>query len=269
MGDELPRSTAAGRVIEWDNAAADYAAHRAPFPDLLVDLLRPLGVGGPGQHVVDLATGVGTPALEFARGGSRVTGVDSSAGMLAEAARRAREESLPLTTVHAPAEETGLPDACADAVTVGQAWHWFDAPRAAREVARLLVPGGNAAICALDWLVGADALVDATFDVLRRHNPDVVARRPLESVDRRDEWLTDLGGAGLDRRASMEVVTPLAYTAESWRGRLRASTWVDATLAPSAVVDADAELREVLREAPPTFAVPHVIFVAVAEKRAK
>ena len=43
----------------------------------------------------------------------------------------------------APAEETGLPDDNFDVVTAGQCWHWFDRPRAAAEVARLLRPGGT------------------------------------------------------------------------------------------------------------------------------
>jgi SAM-dependent methyltransferase len=41
------------------------------------------------------------------------------------------------------AEAIPLPDAAVAAVTVGQAWHWFDPGVAGPEVSRVLVPGGR------------------------------------------------------------------------------------------------------------------------------
>lgn len=40
------------------------------------------------------------------------------------------------------AERIPLPDASVDAITVGQALHWFDLDRAVPEMARVLAPGG-------------------------------------------------------------------------------------------------------------------------------
>jgi hypothetical protein len=48
----------------FGKAAADYGKFRAGFPDSLFDRLKPFGVGMPGQHIVDLGTGV--VALEAA-----------------------------------------------------------------------------------------------------------------------------------------------------------------------------------------------------------
>lgn len=39
-------------------------------------------------------------------------------------------------------EQTGLPDGSCDAVTVGSAFHWMDAPRARQEFLRILRPRG-------------------------------------------------------------------------------------------------------------------------------
>jgi SAM-dependent methyltransferase len=44
--------------------------------------------------------------------------------------------------VLAPAEQSGLPDASIDLVTVAQALHWFDLPRFHDEVKRVLKPDG-------------------------------------------------------------------------------------------------------------------------------
>jgi SAM-dependent methyltransferase len=54
----------------------------------------------------------------------------------------------PARAVEGRAEATGLPDASADGVTVAQAFHWFDGPRALVEIDRVLRPGG---VLALIW----------------------------------------------------------------------------------------------------------------------
>ncbi|WP_231394798.1 methyltransferase domain-containing protein [Micromonospora sp. CNB394] len=47
------------------------------------------------------------------------------------------------TALAGSAEAVPLPDASADAVLVGQAYHWFDRERAHAEVGRVLHPGGT------------------------------------------------------------------------------------------------------------------------------
>ena len=71
----------------------------------------------------------------------------------------------------ATAEETGLPDASFDIVTAGQCWHWFDRPKAAREVRRLLKPGGTVIIAHFDWLPLKDNIVDLTEKLVIKFNP--------------------------------------------------------------------------------------------------
>jgi ubiquinone/menaquinone biosynthesis C-methylase UbiE len=59
------------------------------YVELLVVKFR-----GQPRHVLDLACGTGNVGLELARRGFQVTGVDRSAGMLAEARRKAQAEGL-------------------------------------------------------------------------------------------------------------------------------------------------------------------------------
>lgn len=264
-GEAIGRVQRAGRTIEWDHTAQDYAANRAPFPDVLVDLLAPLGVGAPGQHLVDVGTGVGTPALQFARRGVRVTGVEPSEAMLAMATQRAREEGLDFTPVVATAETTTLADGVADAVTNGQSWHWFDQPAAVAEFRRILRPGGRHAICSWDWITDVDPLVDATFDVLRRHNPEVAAANPIRVGDHRPGWRQTVEAAGMTYVADLMLRLDAPYTPDTWRGRLRASTWGTATLEPAAAAAMDAELTKVLTDAPANFGVPHHLLVLVSQ----
>src|SRR5687768_5424645 len=83
-----------GRAIDWSRTSDDYAAHRPGPPPRLFDLLQALGVGRPGQRLLDLGTGTGLVAREFARRGARVSGIDIAPGQIAAARRAATAEVL-------------------------------------------------------------------------------------------------------------------------------------------------------------------------------
>ena len=104
-----------------------------------------------GAHdIVDMATGTGDVALAMARRipGVSVTGLDLSEGMLAEARRKAGGAAV--TFRQADCLATGLPDECADAVTVAYGVRNFaDIAAGYREMARILRPGGTVAVLEL------------------------------------------------------------------------------------------------------------------------
>lgn len=74
--------------ILWEEVARLYRKHRPGPPGSWYRILDGLGLRARGQHVVDLGTGPGPIALEFARRGAHVTGVDKSAGQIAQARLR-------------------------------------------------------------------------------------------------------------------------------------------------------------------------------------
>jgi SAM-dependent methyltransferase len=97
---------------------------------------------GPGRVVVDLAAGTGKLTRRLVPTGARVIAVEPLAEMRALLAK-----TVPgVEVVSGTAEELPLADASADAVTVGQGFHWFDAERATAEIARVLRPGGALAL---------------------------------------------------------------------------------------------------------------------------
>ncbi|HUZ65657.1 MAG TPA: class I SAM-dependent methyltransferase, partial [Acetobacteraceae bacterium] len=119
--------------VDFGRAAADYARFRQGFPPDFLGRLSPLGVGHPGQRVVDIGTGTGLFARALAARGCSVIGVDPSAAMLAEARQIA---SPPVQYVQGGAEHTSLPAASCDVVAAATCWHWFDRPAAAAEARR-------------------------------------------------------------------------------------------------------------------------------------
>ncbi len=95
-----------------------------------------------GRVVVDLAAGTGKLTRRLVPSGAGVVAVEPLAEMRAQL-----EHLVPAAdVVDGTAEQLPLESASADAVTVGQAFHWFDAGRALAEIARVLRPGGALAL---------------------------------------------------------------------------------------------------------------------------
>ena len=105
---------------------------------------------GPGDRVLDVATGTGAVARELiARTGCTVVGLDQSAEMLAEARR-----SLPggVELVEATADALPFPDASFDALSFTYLLRYVPDPAATlEELARVVKPGGT--IASLEFAV--------------------------------------------------------------------------------------------------------------------
>ena len=105
---------------------------------------------GPGDTVLDVATGTGAVARELiAQKRCAVVGLDQSPEMLAEARRRAPANA---TFLEGRAEELPFPDATFDALTFTYLLRYVDDPGATlQELARVVRPGGS--IAAVEFAV--------------------------------------------------------------------------------------------------------------------
>lgn len=96
-----------------------------------------------GLHVLDVGAGDGTLAVEAAKRGAAVTGVDPDTAMLAAAAVKARVAGVDLHLVSGCAEQLPFPDGTFELVfAVTVLCFVRDADRAIKEMARVLEPGG-------------------------------------------------------------------------------------------------------------------------------
>jgi len=251
-------------TIDFGKTAQDYSRHRAGFPDPFFERLSTYGIGRSGQRILDLGTGTGTLARGLARRGSRVSGLDPAGALLMQARQLDEQAGVVVDHLIARAERTGLAANSFDVVTAGQCWHWFDRPRAAREVLRLLGSGGRLVIAHFDWIPLPGNMVEATEQLIRRYNP---AWSMDGGTGLYPAWLADVGMAGFQSIETFSFDIPTPYTHAAWRGRIRASAGVAASLPPGEVVRFDEELARLLAERFPEdpLTVPHRVFAIICE----
>jgi SAM-dependent methyltransferase len=147
------------RARSFGPTAAAYAEHRPDYP---ADGIRwgLAAASGEVTRVLDLAAGTGKLTGGLLALGVTVVAVEPDPAMLAELAGRYPAASVAEGT----AERIPLPDGSVDAVTVGQAFHWFDREVALAEIARVLRPGGALAAFwnkeddSVGWVAGMGSL---------------------------------------------------------------------------------------------------------------
>lgn len=139
------------RNVERFSGFADtYDAHRPQPPAIIVDILTQLaGIETP-DLVVDIGSGTGLSTRIWAGRARKAIGIEPGLDMRREAERQSA--GLPdVSYQKGISTATGLPDGCADVVTVSQAFHWMEPRPTLVEVARILRDGGVFAAYDCDW----------------------------------------------------------------------------------------------------------------------
>lgn len=146
----------------FDAQAGAYDRARPSYPPDAVAWLADALQIAPGATVADLAAGTGKLTRLLAPLGADLLAVEPVSGMGA-----VLHESLPsLPLVAGTAEALPFAAGSLDAVTVAQAFHWFDADTAFAELRRALRPGGrvgliwNARDRSEDWVDRAWSIMD-------------------------------------------------------------------------------------------------------------
>jgi ubiquinone/menaquinone biosynthesis C-methylase UbiE len=141
--------------------AVDWVAHRLPF-----------------GRVADLAAGTGKLTRQLVGRAAEVVAVEPS-----DAMRAVLTSVVPGVEVLAgEAEAIPLPNESVDAVTVGQAFHWFRVGEALGEMHRVLREGGGYALLWNEWDDDAE-LTCALNEIVRPIHPFW-----LRSNEERPEW---------------------------------------------------------------------------------
>jgi SAM-dependent methyltransferase len=134
----------------FSDRVADYVRYRPGYPEALLRALMDEAGLGPGSRAADVGSGTGISTELLLASGAEVWAVEPNAEMRAAAEERLGGEPR-FHSVAGTAEATTLPDASADLVAAGQAFHWFDRERFRAECVRILRDAPPPGRVALFW----------------------------------------------------------------------------------------------------------------------
>ena len=211
-------SPAADATRRFSDRVANYVRYRPGYPPAVLEVLR-AGAGlMPGHTVADIGSGTGISSRLFLEHGHVVFAVEPNAEM--RAAAEAELGGRPgFHSVAGSAEATTLADASVDLVAAGQAFHWFDPPRARAEFRRILRPGGFVALIWNTRRTETTAFLRGYEALLHRHGTDY-AQVNHENVS--NQVLAAFFGGPYVRRA---VYNEQVFDFTALRGRLLSSSY--------------------------------------------
>ena len=198
----------------------------------------------PGRTVLDVGAGTGKLSRQLLGTGAEVLAVEPGDAMRAELVR-----AVPgVQALRGSAEDLPLADCSADAVAVGQAFHWFRPDEAVPEIHRVLRKGGA---IALVWNArDEDATLQQDLDELfsRLWVPGRRAGSSSQAV-----LESNLFGPLEERRFSFTQ----ELDADGLVERVKSISFV-ASASPEAQTEIEAELRAVVKQAGGRVEFPYV-----------
>ena len=193
----------ARNAARWDEIRSLYVAEA----EVEAEIRKAVGEGPLGL-MVDLGAGTGRMLTLLAGQASRAVGLDLSQQMLNIARVNVGEAGLPACELrHGDIFDTGLPDHCADLVTVHQVLHYLGDPASAvAEAARLVASSGRLLI--VDFAPHA-------LEYLREQHQH---RRLGFSDEEIGRWV-DAAGLELETAAALPPVSEAGLTVKIWTAR--------------------------------------------------
>jgi SAM-dependent methyltransferase len=236
MSGAIHQSAARGFAL----APADYERGRPMYPFQAVRrLVKELRIK-PESTILDLAAGTGKLTRLLAQLGSEVVAVEPVDEM-----RERLVQTLPaVTALEGTAEDIPLDDESMDAVTVGQAFHWFDGDAALAEIHRVLRPGTRLGLIwnvkdeSVDWVHQLAEIIEAF-----RGNAPRVASGAWKDAFERTELFTPIERARFSFVHETDTATVVA--------RVTSISFI-AAMAPRVREQVVEQVRELLSTHPDT-----------------
>jgi len=205
-------------------ASRYYTTGRPTYPRLLSRRVADL-VGLSGGNVLDLGTGPGFLAIDFAPLAKAVTAVDPSPEMLAAAVRNAEQAGVRIQFVKGSSYELGPQLGRFKLVTIGRAFHWMDRAPTLEALDRLVDAGGAVALFAESYPdVPANAWRQEFQAIIDSYSTEDPARPQIRAAPQHEAVLLS---SPFDHLERISVLEPRRTPVERFVDRALsfASTW--------------------------------------------
>lgn len=209
--------------------ARDHTAGRPFYPPRLAARVSALVGGLSLATVLDLGTGPGFLALDFAPHAAEVIGIDPEPAMLEVAARNAQQAGRPIRFLRGTAETLDPSLAPVRLVTIGRAFHWMDREHTLGVLDGIVERGGAVALFGNTYPAVPENAWHAAFqEVVDRYGAADPAGDVLRSAVDHDAVLLASPFGHVERVAVLERrTTPVgrfvdrAFSfAKTWGGRV-------------------------------------------------
>jgi SAM-dependent methyltransferase len=207
--------------LRFSNRVENYVKYRPGYPTGVIATLVDSAALASHSVVADIGSGTGLFARLFLELGCRVIGLEPNLEMR-EAGERILASFPNFISLAGSAEATGLEASSVDFVTAGQAFHWFDRPRARLEFARILKPGGWVVLAWNERRLDSTPFLEAYEALLLQFGTDYTTVNHL-NVENDPSAIPDFFG-GPFREARFDNLQRFDF--EGVKGRLLSSSYV-------------------------------------------
>jgi SAM-dependent methyltransferase len=211
-------STERDPTRRFSSRVENYLRFRPGYPKEILGLLESECGMNHQSVIADIGSGTGKLTELFLRNGNSVFGVEPNREMR-EAGDRLLKPFSNFTSVAATAEETTLPQGCADFITAGQAFHWFDRDRCRKEFARILKSNGWIALIWNDRKTQSTPILVEYESLLKTYATDY-ARVDHKQID--DDVVQGFFGYAPAKKA---IPSSQEFDFEGLKGRLLSSSY--------------------------------------------
>jgi protein-L-isoaspartate O-methyltransferase len=128
--------------MHFESRAREYATSRPPYPTALFELLKAVGVIGPGTRVLEVGAGSGMATREVVKAGSSVVAIEPGRDL----ARVLAQDHEGVSVIVATLEDAVLPTHSFDSVVAATSMHWVELSTSLPKLHAALRKGGRLAV---------------------------------------------------------------------------------------------------------------------------
>lgn len=253
-----------GKAFDWGKTSNEYAKYRDIYPALFYEKVANRGLCIKGQKVLDLGTGTGVLPRNMYSYGADWTGTDISKEQIAKAVELSKAAGMDITYQVGATEDLDFPEETFDVITACQCFWYFDHEKVMPMLSKWLKPNGKLVLLYMAWLPFEDDIAGASEEIVLKYSP----KWSGAGETRHPIWIPECADAYFILEEHEEYDVNVAFTRESWHGRMKACRGVGASLSGEELAKWEEEHWNMLQQkAPEHFEILHTAAISVLKKK--